>query len=47
MKQVEHITSPDGTEMRLKYWDMRFSNICNLKCRSCGPKHSPTGTRCN
>ena len=42
MKQVEHITLPDGTvpEMRLKYWDMRFSNICNLKCRSCGPKHS-------
>tara|TARA_B100001245_G_C22885625_1_gene426100 strand:- start:331 stop:1656 length:1326 start_codon:yes stop_codon:yes gene_type:complete len=42
MKEVEHITLPDGTvpEMRLKYWDMRFSNICNLKCRSCGPKHS-------
>ncbi len=42
MKKVEEITLPDGTvpEMRLKYWDMRFSNICNLKCRSCGPKHS-------
>jgi sulfatase maturation enzyme AslB (radical SAM superfamily) len=22
--------------MRLHYWDVRFSNICQLKCRSCG-----------
>jgi len=22
--------------MKLHYWDVRFSNICNLKCRSCG-----------
>ena len=22
--------------MQLHYWDVRFSNICNLKCRSCG-----------
>jgi organic radical activating enzyme len=31
-------TLPDGThpEMRIRYWDVRFSNICNLKCRSCG-----------
>jgi radical SAM protein with 4Fe4S-binding SPASM domain len=31
-------TQPDGThpEMRIRYWDVRFSNICNLKCRSCG-----------
>jgi radical SAM protein with 4Fe4S-binding SPASM domain len=31
-------TLPDGThpEMKLRYWDVRFSNICNLKCRSCG-----------
>jgi radical SAM protein with 4Fe4S-binding SPASM domain len=31
-------TRPDGTlpDMRLHYWDVRFSNICNLKCRSCG-----------
>jgi len=31
-------TLPDGTlpDMRLHYWDVRFSNICNLKCRSCG-----------
>jgi hypothetical protein len=31
-------TEPDGThpEMNYRYWDVRFSNICNLKCRSCG-----------
>jgi organic radical activating enzyme len=31
-------TRPDGSlpDMRLHYWDVRFSNICNLKCRSCG-----------
>jgi len=31
-------TRPDGTlpNMQLHYWDVRFSNICNLKCRSCG-----------
>lgn len=31
-------TEPDGTmtPMKLRYWDIRFSNVCNLKCRSCG-----------
>lgn len=31
-------TEEDGThpEMKYRYWDVRFSNICNLKCRSCG-----------
>lgn len=31
-------TLPDGSlpDMRLHYWDVRFSNTCNLKCRSCG-----------
>lgn len=31
-------TQPDGTlpTMKFRYWDIRFSNICNLKCRSCG-----------
>lgn len=23
-------------DMTFRYWDVRFSNICNLKCRSCG-----------
>jgi radical SAM protein with 4Fe4S-binding SPASM domain len=37
MNEVEQ-TRPDGSlpDMRLHYWDVRFSNICNLKCRSCG-----------
>jgi hypothetical protein len=32
------LTLPDGSlpDMRLHYWDVRFSNICQLKCRSCG-----------
>jgi radical SAM protein with 4Fe4S-binding SPASM domain len=31
-------TLPDGTLERfeLTYWDIRFSNLCNLSCRSCG-----------
>jgi len=32
-------TSEDGSfhELKLKYIDIRFSNLCNLKCRGCGP----------
>jgi hypothetical protein len=32
-------TEDDGTlsEFKMKYMDLRFSNICNMKCRSCGP----------
>ena len=35
-------TKPDGTleNMSMAYMDIRFSNICNLKCRSCGPQFS-------
>ena len=31
-------TEPDGhyEKFELVYWDIRFSNLCNLKCRSCG-----------
>jgi sulfatase maturation enzyme AslB (radical SAM superfamily) len=31
-------THADGTVDRFEmtYWDIRFSNLCNLKCRSCG-----------
>lgn len=31
-------TRVDGSlpSMELTYWDIRFSNLCNLKCRSCG-----------
>ena len=33
-----HNTQSDGTlnEFELTYWDIRFSNLCNLSCRSCG-----------
>jgi len=42
IKKIPDITLEDGTctEMNLKYWDFRFSNLCNLKCRSCGPRYS-------
>lgn len=31
-------TGADGSvaKMELTYWDIRFSNLCNLRCRSCG-----------
>ena len=39
---IPQITQQDGTctEMKLRYWDFRFSNLCNYKCRSCGPRYS-------
>lgn len=42
LKDIPIITESDGTcnKMELKYWDFRFSNLCNLKCRSCGPRYS-------
>ena len=32
-------TLEDGThpEFKIRYWDVRFSNLCNFSCRSCGP----------
>ena len=32
-------TQDDGThpEFKIRYWDVRFSNLCNFSCRSCGP----------
>lgn len=31
-------TAEDGTvsQFEMVYWDIRFSNLCNLSCRSCG-----------
>ena len=31
-----HIKRLEDTEFRMTYWDIRFSNLCNLSCRSCG-----------
>jgi MoaA/NifB/PqqE/SkfB family radical SAM enzyme len=35
-------TNEDGSldDLSIYYWDFRFSNICNMKCRSCGPQLS-------
>jgi len=34
---------PDGTMPEvIKSWDIRYSNLCNLKCRSCGDLYSTT-----
>lgn len=35
-------TEPDGTvpDFRMHYLDIRFSNICNFKCRTCGAEFS-------
>lgn len=32
-------THEDGfhPDFKIRYWDVRFSNLCNMKCRSCGP----------
>ncbi len=42
IKIIPEITKPDGSvpDMKLMYWDFRFSNLCNFKCRSCGPRYS-------
>jgi radical SAM protein with 4Fe4S-binding SPASM domain len=33
-----HNTTDDGhvDQFEMTYWDIRFSNLCNLRCRSCG-----------
>ena len=31
-----HIKRIEDGEFRMSYWDIRFSNLCNLSCRSCG-----------
>ena len=31
-----HIRKLDHNPFEMTYWDIRFSNLCNLSCRSCG-----------
>jgi len=31
-----HIKRIADDQFRMSYWDVRFSNLCNLSCRSCG-----------
>ena len=35
-------TKDDGylDQFHLSYWDIRYNNLCNLACRSCGPEAS-------
>jgi organic radical activating enzyme len=35
-------TNEDGSlsEFKMRYFDIRFNNICNFKCRTCGPDFS-------
>jgi len=32
----QHIKKLESNPFEITYWDIRFSNLCNLKCRSCG-----------
>lgn len=36
--EITKNTRPDGhnDDFKLLYWDFRFSNLCNMKCRMCG-----------
>jgi MoaA/NifB/PqqE/SkfB family radical SAM enzyme len=31
-----HIKKLESNPFEMTYWDIRFSNLCNLRCRSCG-----------
>ena len=35
-------TNEDGTlnDFKMRYLDIRFSNLCNMKCRTCGSGYS-------
>jgi len=41
LREVE-ATLPDGSleEFRMPFMNIRFSNICNFRCRTCGPQDS-------
>jgi|TARA_B100000902_G_scaffold218294_1_gene207449 radical SAM protein with 4Fe4S-binding SPASM domain len=40
-------TKPDGTvdDYKIKYWDLRWSNICNMNCVMCDPEWSSLWTQ--
>ena len=42
LQEIVKNTLPDGTvpEHQMYYLDIRFSNLCNFKCRTCGPHFS-------
>ena len=44
LKDAREVTQTDGTisSPAIKYYDLRFGNLCNLACRMCGPTDSHT-----
>ena len=42
LKALPELTNNNGTvdSVDLSYWDFRFSNLCNYKCRTCSPESS-------
>ena len=44
MDEINNMTNADGSlkDFKMRYWDVRFSNVCNLACRMCGPEYSHT-----
>ena len=42
IKEIPSITNEDGSlnKIKIKYWDVRFSNICNMACIMCGSDFS-------
>ena len=44
MTKAHDMTEEDGTidpvDFPISWWDLRFGNKCNLKCRTCGPANS-------
>tara|TARA_B110000503_G_scaffold28131_1_gene44922 strand:+ start:5139 stop:6263 length:1125 start_codon:yes stop_codon:yes gene_type:complete len=39
-KDYSYLTNTPEVDLDIPYVDIRFNNICNLKCRSCRPLHS-------
>jgi len=37
---IDKVDQGINPDFEIVYWDIRFSNQCNLKCRSCGPMFS-------
>lgn len=42
---ISNIRSDGYIEPIIKSWDIRYSNLCNLKCRSCGSIYSTTWSK--
>jgi len=42
--KIKHVGETTDTgqfeRFEMTYWDIRFSNLCNLRCRTCGPTFS-------